>query len=125
MIVSRYKANEALVELAMMGVSPDDVTHEQVKAAYRKRAAETHPDMPGGSLENFAAVDRAKHILEAWLAKPDADAPKGLHPTACGNCAGTGRIKVQRGFTSMTVVCQPCGGTGDADLDKEKQNDGR
>lgn len=121
MIISRVKA-EAAIKVLGIGHSPEDVTAAAVRTAYILVAKATHPDMPTGDAAKFAEADRAKHILEAWLAKPDADAPKGLHPTACDNCAGTGRIKVQRGFTSMTVVCQPCGGTGAADLDKDKHD---
>lgn len=119
MIVSRKQAEEAIKVLGI-GHTTDDVTAAAVRTAYILVAKVTHPDMPGGDAAKFAEADRAKHVLERWLARPADDRPKGLRATACGNCAGTGRIKVQHGFKHMLVLCQPCNGTGDADLDKEK-----
>lgn len=53
---------------ATLGV-PRSATLEDVKAAYRKRALETHPDH-GGDAEEFKRVVRAWREAQKRLAKP-------------------------------------------------------
>lgn len=42
---------------------PEEVTPEQIKLAYRRKAQETHPDKPGGSDEAFQKVQKAYECL--------------------------------------------------------------
>lgn len=55
----------------ILGVT-SNATTEEIKAAYRKRAKETHPDQEGGSDEDFHLVQMAyetlmdHELLEAW-----------------------------------------------------------
>lgn len=97
----------------------------EVNASYRKAAAHTHPDAPGGSIEAFAKVDRAKHILLKWLEKqsgPAAPAPAGAAP--CPACDGKGFVttKAQRGFkiTELRRQCRRCNGTGEDGVEHDK-----
>jgi curved DNA-binding protein CbpA len=52
----------------ILGVEPD-ATDEEIKAAYRKKAQETHPDMPEGSAEAFNEVNRAYRLLTNKLTR--------------------------------------------------------
>lgn len=42
---------------------PKDASQEEIRAAYRKKAAETHPDRPDGDEEAFKRVNHAHLIL--------------------------------------------------------------
>lgn len=46
----------------ILGVSPD-ASAETVRAAYREKAIETHPDTDGGDKERFKRVNRAYDLL--------------------------------------------------------------
>jgi len=49
-----------------LGLEPlDEITTAQLKAAYRKRSLETHPDKAGGSNEAFVRVSEAYQVLSA------------------------------------------------------------
>lgn len=119
MIVNRGHATDALADLGM-AQGPDEYTAADLKAAYRFRAGLTHPDREGGSIEAFAVVDRAKHVLEAWLAKRSTEARLGLVAPPCVRCGGTGRIKVHKGFKFYLVKCVTCNGTGDGGYDHDR-----
>jgi curved DNA-binding protein CbpA len=47
---------------ATLGVQRD-ATQEQIKAAFRRRSSEVHPDKPGGSTEAMQAVNKAYEVL--------------------------------------------------------------
>lgn len=112
MIISRKSAEEAAkllrVELAALSA-------EAIQDAYRAMAKLTHPDA-GGSPEQFAAVDRAKHVLIEWSKRPVEDRPV-LKADQCSNCGGTGRARTTRGFRTFYVMCLSCRGSGDANYD--------
>jgi len=46
---------------------PYPFTEEELNRAYRRRARETHPDVPGGSEREFIRVRRAYETLKAFL----------------------------------------------------------
>lgn len=46
----------------ILGV-PVDASHQEIKSAYRKKAKKLHPDMPGGSKEEFQKLQHAWEIL--------------------------------------------------------------
>lgn len=117
MIVTRAKAEEAAGVL-LLDLN-DNVQDYNVVAAYRYLARKAHPDMPGGNVEAFARVDWAKQVLLAWLARDTSVVQ--LRKEDCTNCLGTGRVKIMHGFKTMQVLCGMCKGSGDAQLDKEKE----
>ena len=120
MLVTEKMAREAVEVLGLKWPSPGDEpwTAETVNAAYRAKARETHPDA-GGTAEDFANVDRAKHILLEWLKKPREEAP--VHKQRkCDSCEGRGYIVISSGrigSAGLRRQCRKCHGTGDADLD--------
>lgn len=91
---------------------------------YRTACRFTHPDM-GGSVEDFAAVDRAKYVVEAWLAKRARVDEVNAHGavTVCPRCNGDRRIKLQKGFRQMQVQCPTCHGNGELYDEKDKGAD--
>lgn len=132
MIVNRSHAEEARATLGAYYDAPpvsvgwpelDAIRAEDLKRIYRIAAAATHPDREGGNVEAFTAVDRAKCILELWLARQPADVPKGLVPTACVRCRGVGRMRVNKGFNSYVVRCNTCNGTGDGSYDHDRSKE--
>ena len=46
-----------------LGITPD-ATPEQIKAAFRTRANDTHPDCPWGNAEEFRQVKEAYDVLK-------------------------------------------------------------
>lgn len=99
-----------------------DVTEDDVRDLYRTAAKFVHPD-GGGTLEKFAAVDRAKHVLLKWIAK-QGDSPPPMNVDKCGNCDGKGHvtIKSQRGFkiTELRRQCRKCNGTGEEGVEHDR-----
>ena len=49
-------------------------SEEEIRKAYKVRSLETHPDKPGGSTEEFQAVNQAKQILLDHALRADYDA---------------------------------------------------
>ena len=65
----------------VLGIEPGD----DVKAAYRKRARETHPDR-GGSAEEFEIVHRAYKLLTTPIKKRVVADLFGARPIAGKRC---------------------------------------
>lgn len=125
MIVNREHAEEAFALLNADGVlapTLDGLLEQQVKELYREACKTAHPD-GGGTLEKFAAVDRAKHVLLKWIAK-QGDSPPPMNVVKCGNCEGKGNvtIKSQRGFkiTELRRQCRKCNGTGEEGVEHDR-----
>lgn len=117
MMVNEKDARAAAEELGLSwGSSIIDIGG--VTAAYRARAAQTHPDR-GGDAAEFVKVDRAKHVLLAWLAKPKvASVTQRKRP--CDYCNGAGHVYQQGsrpGSQGLRRTCPKCSGSGDADID--------
>jgi DnaJ-class molecular chaperone len=93
---------------------------EIIQHAYRQAVKVVHPDK-GGTAEQFAAVDRAKHVLLAWLEKKAKPTTPGAG-TKCQRCAGKGHVELQKAWRTMRVQCPTCRGTGDLDSEFEKGN---
>lgn len=116
----------------VLGVSRD-ATPEAVKAAYRRRAQETHPDREGGSVEAFQTVRAAYDVLSdpekrarlsasstgfvtpgnlqastleyinAVALMPDVDG-------VCSTCGGAKKVRVAIGKIAYRVMdCPKCG----------------
>lgn len=117
MIVNEKQAREAADLLAFPSLGAV-VDADHVKEHYRTAAKGCHPDA-GGSAEAFAAVDRAKHILLAWLEKPQP-APTVHKKKACDYCGGLGHVYTSGrniGSQGLRRTCPKCRGSGDADID--------
>ena len=120
MIVSRKMAEDASKDLLLHAMFlGDHLTEEAVRQSYRSLVKETHPDVEGGSVEDFARVDRAKHVLLKWLEQPKSDAPVHKRDD-CVQCSGMGYVLSARGFKSMRIQCPKCRGTGDGDYEHER-----
>lgn len=120
MIVTRAMVDQSIVILGLEGMP---ITTDTVKAAYRKLAKTAHPDV-GGSAEQFAAADRARAILELHLAKVGVNSgvAQPMIKNDCPNCKGRGRVTVRRHWTSITITCGRCKGSGDANWDEDIQD---
>lgn len=131
MIVSEKQARAALAtmlehlsteELIELGVAPGmQVTEAVANAMYRRAAKRTHPDA-GGSMEAFAAVDRAKHVL-VLFAQRTATVPHPATAKPCHRCEGRGFIARQKGFKSMRVTCAACRGSGEEGVEIDERSD--
>lgn len=123
MIVTEKMATEALIVLVThAGYGPgnglEQVDLESAKQLYRDAARRAHPDA-GGKAEDFAAVDRAKHVLLEWIKKPQTARP--IHkPEVCPKCDGRGHIVQQRAWRAMRMQCPRCRGAGDLDTEHEQ-----
>lgn len=124
MIVTEKMAKEAWDLLRVSSGLREDAEFPYVAAsvqvAYRYAAKNAHPDA-GGTAEQFAAVDRAKHVLLAWLEKKARPVTPGAG-TKCQRCAGKGHVELQKAWRTMRVQCPTCRGTGDLDSEFEKGN---
>lgn len=89
---------------ATLGVLPS-ATPEALRAAYRARARDTHPDR-GGDPDEFYKVTQAYEAarnVSAWL-------PEGK---ICANCGGFGVVGVKKGLKPRyPVICPECKGEG-------------
>lgn len=135
MIVSERQAREAweTIKAACLVDAPEGVeavwsfplSKESLTVAYRQAAKVTHPDS-GGSLEAFAAVDRAKHILLHWLDRSAVEEAKphgGVAP--CPRCDGKGYMELRgsRFGSIMRKQCPTCQGNGEIYDEKNKDGD--
>ncbi len=81
------------------------VTPEGLRAAFRARARETHPDR-GGDPAEFAAVAQAYEAarnLHEFLA----------HAKVCEKCGGFGVVRIKKGMSpAEAAICQQCNGEG-------------
>lgn len=116
-MITKQMAAEARITLGLEDVV---LTEENVKQAFRSKSKTAHPDA-GGSDAAFANVDRAKCILLEFL-KRSPDPIVEYKRENCPNCAGSGRIRIRRGFGVLTIVCGRCKGSGDAQYDVDVQD---
>lgn len=83
----------------------ESATLDEVEAAWKRLAGETHPDKPGGSADRFIEVrDAYKAAKEIVLER--------MEPQPCEACRGTGRVKQSFGFSTIEVDCEVCEGSG-------------
>jgi hypothetical protein len=71
--------------LGILGIRDSDgLTHDQLKAAYKRRSIVAHPDKPGGSAAAFDALRRAYQYVEKILdrVKPKTSAEETARMTA-------------------------------------------
>lgn len=114
MIVSSAKAIEAA---SVLGVDLAVLDSAGLRAAYRAKARDCHPDHHGNAkLEEWSRVSWAKEVLGYWLARrpqPVSEATDLTGPP-CPRCRGVGRLPiVSRGFGKpLTVQCATCKGLG-------------
>lgn len=104
----------------------ESLTKDVIASAYRTAARYTHPDTTQhDSAAEFAAVDRAKHVLLAWLERQSPDEATKEHGgvTACPRCKGERTITLQRGFRQMKVQCPTCKGNGEIYDERDKAGD--
>lgn len=119
MIISKAMVEQAQTVLGLEGLP---LTLDSVKVAYRTLAKKHHPDV-GGDPQQFAAVDRAKCLLEEWLVKnPIQHVAEQMLKEDCPNCKGKGRIVIRKHFGQMTITCGRCKGSGDANWDEDLQD---
>ena len=123
MIVSRKMAEAAAEELGLTLHSALD--EPTISMAYRALVKVCHPDA-GGDAEMFAAVDRAKHVLMAWLARADRSAPPP-HGAAdpCPRCRGKGYMELAgaRLGSVLRKQCPTCRGSGELYDERETSGD--
>lgn len=123
MLVTRAMAEDAHILLyetygTFNPTRLDSITEESVGFQYRYASKFTHPDR-GGTAEAFARVDRAKHVLLAWLAKPKP-ATVEHRKRPCEACTGSGHVYASSGrpgSKGLRRQCVKCRGSGDLDLD--------
>jgi DnaJ-class molecular chaperone len=88
------------MSLEALGLAPD-ATAEDVRDAWRKLAAIHHPDRGGDAAE-----------FSKWRSIMTAALEEVSQPKRCPECRGAGAKLFASGWTSITVTCQDCKGTG-------------
>ena len=78
-----------------------DASADEVKARWRELAGEHHPDRGGDGAE----FSRWRKLYRAALDEAE-------EPLPCSACHGSGRTTVTRGFVSVKMPCEACGGEG-------------
>lgn len=76
-------------------------TPEEVKSEWRRLAAIHHPDKGGDAAE----FSRLRALYSTALAE-------SMEPKQCTVCNGAGKVKYNRGFSSIDLPCTSCGGSG-------------
>lgn len=79
----------------------DLATASEVKLAYHRLAADTHPDKGGNPCEFHKIHLAYKQAMSI-----------AVEPMTCDDCLGTGRSMISRGFAAIGIICAKCGGTG-------------
>lgn len=74
-----------------------EATPGEVKAAWRSLASHAHPDK-GGQADEF---DRLRKAYQEALACAELPAP-------CAKCGGSGKLRVQHGWTAVELPCDGC-----------------
>lgn len=103
-----------MTALTYYGVIGVDRTAEmdEIKAAYRAKASEHHPDR-GGDHETMAALTVAYDTLSDVDKRTAYDDLLAMLGTPCGACNGVGRRYKQKGFTARVATsCKACNGEG-------------
>lgn len=86
----------------LLGLDPArEPTLAELNAAWREQRSALHPDR-GGDPSRFNDARRAYEYLHARVTRP----------RTCPECDGLGRVHHQRGFTTLTLPCARCRGTG-------------
>lgn len=80
----------------------DTASQDEVRQAWRRLAALHHPDK-GGDAAEFTKLSAAYRTALSMAAD-----------RLCQACNGSGTRKVQRGFHTINVPCETCGGSGKA-----------
>lgn len=88
-------------DVVLLGLTTETPTTAEVRAAYKVRALELHPDR-GGSAEAFDALARAYDRLLR----------RASQPRPCGTCRGKGKLAKKTGFRVAYHQCRGCGGKG-------------
>lgn len=123
--ISERSAREAWDNLRAAYTGEEDIdiswppSPATFKIVHRRCAMATHPDR-GGNAAQFAQVDRAKCIVERWLAQPAPVAAPIHKKQPCDYCGGSGHVtRPSRlpGGKGLRQTCPKCSGSGDADFD--------
>lgn len=95
------------------GLDLASLSEPVLNKVYKDLAKRLHPDV-GGDMRQFIEMDKAKCILALWLKRPQATpVDTSISSDKCLQCNGTGRRTLRRGFSSMTMVCGSCRGSGE------------
>src|SRR5207237_1088263 len=90
-------------------------SEQELKSAYRKLAMQYHPDRNPGNAE---AEEKFKEASEAYGVLADGESCRGTgsevgrEPETCATCRGSGQIRFQQGFFSVSRTCSKCSGAG-------------
>lgn len=85
---------------AVLGLT-EAATPDQVKAKWRELAAQHHPDK-GGDAGEFQRFNKAYKAALSFANEPKV----------CGECQGTGKMTINRGFSVVQITCPKCGVIG-------------
>jgi DnaJ-class molecular chaperone len=81
-----------MTPLEILGL-PKTASHADIKTAFRRLAAQHHPDR-GGDAAKFNQIRKAYE--------------QALRPRKCPECQGRGHIRVKEGATTRKVPCPTC-----------------
>lgn len=83
-----------------------DAERWEIERAFRKRALLVHPDR-GGDPAAFRELLAARDRLLSRLQTPT------VGPLECPVCKGEKTTRVAKGFCTVKMPCERCGGTGE------------
>ena len=79
----------------------EGASEEEVKSVWRQLASQNHPDR-GGDAGEFSRLRKAYNEALAIATEPKE----------CSTCRGSGKVQVVSGWSSVSVACSDCDGTG-------------
>src|SRR5919202_1541857 len=91
-----------------LGVKKDAST-EEIKKAYRKLAAQYHPDRNPG---DASAEEKFKEVQTACRECGGTGAEPGTTPVICPECNGRGVVSESQGLFALSQPCPRCRGNG-------------
>lgn len=92
---------------AVLGIA-QTATSEEIRAAWRRLASQTHPDKVQGREDEYKDIARAYDALWHPISRGLYDIELRML-SKCQRCGGTGTVQKQKGFTQRVIVpCPEC-----------------
>lgn len=120
------KSTEVIEAFELFNLDPDKATEEQVRKAYKAKAADAHPDRAGdGATEEMQKVNAAYEVALGYVEgrKPERCVCRGFtrNPLCraheeeapesgvfCATCGGKRRVMTGPSWSQIEIDCPTC-----------------
>jgi DnaJ-class molecular chaperone len=92
-----------------LGVA-ETASSEEIRQRRKVLAGQLHPDRDHGDAQRMVEVNQICAVLLDPTARKLYDAHSGLWKSVCVVCGGLGKLSRKRGFKTVEVPCDSCGG---------------